>query len=1504
MAATVDQDGSEDVNDFLQRIKELGDKRDREDEERTRKLEEEILQGRKERQARRAGDTSSTDMEQARRSDSHTRPRTDAPSRASPLSWQRRPDSRASNGTLSRPSSAIARDNSSINASQPAGGSTALEGPKESSRNEIAAHLGAKDPSWFRQTPDRAASAAPRRSAQDKTEEAAPLRAAKVSLAGMITKSDDQPKRPPNSSLADEKPISAARVGSLSSAGQTKGYHSSPSLSELGSLQSRSPLPVSDAERLPPPSGDSATDRHIEERGSGRPYSMASLSRSHGRLSPERTERSPSPTKGMGGFVQSAMLKRSDSVNKRWSAQVTTGLTRGDSIASNKSGYDAPDPSNNDSVALASPTKRDFILSALSRENTPTPGMPSSCASDTVSVGKDLKENHKPYAIDTSVELVNDTSTRPVLSTQGPSQPIMTRDSNEAASFTGNNHTKSTPPSSPSKDQKRWSPSKASWLETALSKSPEKPRPKTIAPQQPAWMAEVSRTKQQRESGDRARSPEFKEVTTAGLMRAPPPGGPTKPMSIGGLPSGFSTGTISKKPFDGANDGEDAGKIRSPPVNPKPASLSSAGSSPTPRQTSISDDGDLSNSHGRGLGSRKLSTATPTMGSTSGSSQQRHTSEDLKKKPDTPPKKNSMSSVRGTVQVQRQDEPEFKNVFGRLRQTKTQNYVAPDELKNNILRGKAALNLTGGPKKTERRDDFKESLIKQKEAMKLKAGEQAAASPGATNLDTREVKEGKSAVPEAIAKRRNLGKSSRDMEMPKSERSTSGAIRDAEDSSDAKPTPDVQHKSPGKTSLSTTEKPIVGRSNPALAALIGRGPPSTTSAASSVRSSSSVSAGRSQSNASTSEAGPDLDHITKGRARGPKRRPPETKRALQPNEGPLEPLSESLEQDNIRPGHLSVDPRNLGSSGSISATSDRMDIPTRQTGGTGALNPTSSAKAARAMAEVSEATHLGTAKLVRDNVPTSSSSKTPLPSEAPMDNPVSVRGDQSGSTPTSHRGPRSNSPIKLSTRDDEGRVRNVTDESKEQEQLLGLGLRSVALVSPSSQVHNDAPRSPQTDSQKSSPKAMRSPPPPSKPPSLATSVTSNGSGPSRIPDSPMLHVSEAERLFTDFFGQMPKASSVTTVDTQSILDRRPDTSAEKLKTLRKEIWEVIGDGKKQNLPPDQEHVLFDGSMYLCTHTFATLSGSRKTEVYLWVGNQVSESAVEDAQLFSRKVARDSASHLMVFRQGRESSNFFQALGGIVVTRRGQSSRRDSGAAFMLCGRKHIGQIAFDEVDLSMQSLCSGYPYLLSHPASGKLYLWKGKGSGADELGCGRLIGMDLGSMGDIQEFDEGKEPEAFMKILGAGASSMQRTPDYWKMKPKYEGFALRLFCVDPGSRDKVREIHPFSQSDLSPHHIYCLDTFFSLYVIIPPLVHSEPSHLPLALSFAQDYGILAASLEDRPFVPVGQVVLGRVPKEVKWSFRGWDGRREGVSSPSTKGASEATRMVGLDAAVSAIRRVS
>ena len=66
-------------------------------------------------------------------------------------------------------------------------------------------------------------------------------------------------------------------------------------------------------------------------------------------------------------------------------------------------------------------------------------------------------------------------------------------------------------------------------------------------------------------------------------------------------------------------------------------------------------------------------------------------------------------------------EPEFKNALGSLRRTQAEKIAIPDVFKDNIVRGKNALNITGGVPKRERVDELKESLIKRKEEMKTKA---------------------------------------------------------------------------------------------------------------------------------------------------------------------------------------------------------------------------------------------------------------------------------------------------------------------------------------------------------------------------------------------------------------------------------------------------------------------------------------------------------------------------------------------------------------------------------------------------------------------------------------------------------------------------------------------------------------------------------------------------------------------------------------------------------------
>lgn len=55
-----------------------------------------------------------------------------------------------------------------------------------------------------------------------------------------------------------------------------------------------------------------------------------------------------------------------------------------------------------------------------------------------------------------------------------------------------------------------------------------------------------------------------------------------------------------------------------------------------------------------------------------------------------------------------------------------------------------------------------------------------------------------------------------------------------------------------------------------------------------------------------------------------------------------------------------------------------------------------------------------------------------------------------------------------------------------------------------------------------------------------------------------------------------------------------------------------------------------------------------------------------------------------------------------------------------------------------------------------------------------------------------------------------------------------------------------------------------------------------ALDFAQEYAILAAGAEDRPFVPVSTVVLEGVPRDLRSVFRKW---RDGIG-PTAEGAAK------------------
>jgi hypothetical protein len=1324
------------------------------------------------------------------------------PSRNSPLSWQRRPNSQSSDRPRSGLLSMVATENAtqSPRATPTPEPTSASVAEPTLSRDQIAQSLASKDPAWFRQTADRGMNspAYRRNQVEDQDRSDYGSNSSRIQMSGMSREASESDKNMDESTNRSSSPSRSSTRNSFLATASVPG--------SLGS-----PIPLTSAQRFDPPGSDSRPE--------------VRMSPSQGRISPDRPA---SPTKGMGGFVQSAMMKRSDSVSKRWSVQSPPGLSRGNSVASNRS---SQDPSTG--IALGSilnASGRHSGPNSLSRENSPHPTSRPTSSHSNATVTQDRPNTASSMRSSMTTSTSNDGFVKSARPASRSHTLQGAKSSQEDSSGDKQTRVEVTPPTSPSKtmDPKRWSPTKSSWLESALNK-PESPKPKVAPPlQQPAWMSEINKAKQ-KGSADLGRSPTVgpkHEVNIGGLMRSPLPGGLAKPLSIGGLPTGFSSGNITKDRPEGGASPEST-------VSAKPSDITEA-------STSMSN---------------------PTA---------KYSPANAKEKPETPPKKDFRSNLKprqlptdngGT------GEPEFKNVFGQLRRTKTQNYVAPDELKDNITRGKAGLNITGGPKKTERKDEFKEAILKKKEDFK-KAQLEGKGVTKSTSNGSQEAM-----VPEALAKRKMLGGSN--STATDTEPGTSESLsRQRTVVESPKPSLSKEASAPGRLEgKEAIGGKLAGRFNPALAGLLARGPPSmasdTSRSSSPASSQRTVSLSTSTTNAENPEAGPQLTHMTKGRARGPRRKAPSTvpvaRGSTLPDAGDAIPSSavsalstriveaptplktaqiteESSSQVDTKnpvsqppsPGKLDIKRHSqflqevpntnkkaesqLDSPKPISPTkkanppeiSMKLQEPkrdprttpiTKAKPSTPIKSPTLTSKSSeRAPVTVTDQpkspepnrfrrSPLYPSKPITVDSPPKSVSSTAKETTNPSleikndqpenlkwqgepESPVSVRNaaalwDRPSGTKTVSNPPRAPSPIKLPTQEDERAA------------MVGAGLRSSSPVKEKAIIGLGL----KTTTQSTSTSARPLPTPPAKgplspPPSAG--FMSSGS-PLKSIHSPVPQSSEASKLLAGFFGDRDSPADFVT-DTAAMLSARPGQGSS-IKTLRASLYQLSADGKKQPVPNHQERILFEQNMYLCFHTFGNEVGKRVNEVYHWIGDDVPESTVESVEILAQREAKNSGAKLIKMRQGKETQSLFHALGGIIIIRRGSANKYDSLAPHILCGRQHFGQIAFDEVDYSPSSLCSGFSYLIS-TQSGKSYLWKGKGSGIDELSCARLIGMDFGLTGEIEEVEDGNEPTSFLQLFGNGAK-IPKSADHWRMKPNYNKYCGRLFCADNTAREQV-----------------------------------------------------------------------------------------------------------------------
>lgn len=1365
------------VNEFLQRIRELGDKRDREDEERARKLEEEIIAGREARRARRderarslspqkdsplsaplslrssvlemslsrpgtAEDTSGG----SRREDSVESAMDKLTGRFSAstlndtetlgneqgkaprtLSWQRRPKSFHS--SVSRPTSLLYKPEEPQSEEEP-----------EKRRSQIARDLGSKDPLWFRQTSDRSATSGALRKAQDESMDLT----AKMALPGMSSsfggmlgklgfEEDSAPeadrktlsKRDSNETLSSTSTF-RGRSDSLHSTSQLTSSTSSPGISR----HTRGNSFTSNISARFDPS--LVGGGFVSEDGFTRPPAM---SPSQGRISPERKERTPSPTKGLGGFVQSALLKREGSINKRWSnSQQLGSLSRNSSTASNRHTYG----NLREAAAVAADEEEVEGEDLQDDETTEDESQLSQVSQVEHSRGSSLSE--------------------PRLASPGTSGDIQLSPPPRSMS----------PPASPTKtfDQKRWSPTKSSWLESALKKGTdsnppmkpytppkEKPPAKIIEKKFPDPMA--------------PRPPTNPKPSTIGLK---------KPLSIPNIPP-LRPSSIPDIPVLRPSGSLDTVKLK-PEIGEKPVVSSSKPvfNSPMSNRTSVFE------------------------------------------KPPPPPKETinfraglkprSMTDAAG-----KEEDLPFLNAMTRLRSTRTNNYVPNNELKDRILAGKANLQATAGPQKNRAPDPLKEMVLSAKAS--LTQSERPIPRPI------------ESPKPPIVTRPRP---------------SSFSAAK--------------QNSAPGKLEQGEKGSSLASRFNPGLANLLQRGPPPASG-----RSESGNITG-SQEDGSGPTGGKQLTHMTKARARGPKRRAP-TKA-----EGPDLPAKETprstpsareatsspvIKQQSpqisprliapYRPFDLvpKLSPKTETSAGHPQFASTPKDVPKTEKvkPPTPAKSPLLKAASASSLREMFTQQSSGT--------------KSPL-SEKSLFLP-----EASLSSPTTSR-------VSLSRHTSANPNINELDEDEDPASIKAKNWGAPAISRTSSFVSRG-------------------------------DEDSNEDGDSLAPLETTRSRDEPSQIFGGFFKGPATKTPRLNLDISGILMAGHKDTTEEVQSLKTELSEITGYGKLQPVPQEYENVLFDESMYVCIHTFKTRLGAKGTEVYLWSGDKVSEPAVEDALLFARKLARENDGKLIRLRQGRETSAFFQALGGVVTTRRGSRTKMITENPFVLCARHFMGSIAVDEVDCKASSLCSGFPFIVS--AKGQVFLWKGKGSTTEEIGVAQLVASEM-SKGEFQEIDENNEPEMFFDILD-GSSEDRASADYWHLKPAYSSYNTRLFRIDLESNTKVIEVSPYCQSDLNQSEIYVVDAFFELYIVLGANSQSKRPEFQSALQFAQDYAILAATVDNRPFIPVSSVIVGGAPREFKVLFRNWEDAKIPTSwLPSRK---PSLRLVGLTAAMEAMKGI-
>ena len=291
-----------------------------------------------------------------------------------------------------------------------------------------------------------------------------------------------------------------------------------------------------------------------------------------------------------------------------------------------------------------------------------------------------------------------------------------------------------------------------------------------------------------------------------------------------------------------------------------------------------------------------------------------------------------------------------------------------------------------------------------------------------------------------------------------------------------------------------------------------------------------------------------------------------------------------------------------------------------------------------------------------------------------------------------------------------------------------------------------------------------------------TAVSTSGSMKQRFADlSPLRRDSKSSTL--SLLGSLLRSPSQPTYKPKypaiEIIPSPTTTKIHDKERLFVQAWSIVSRVTHISLPNTEEHVLYSKDMHAFLYMYNDEPGASEPSAikFLWVGRDCTLDVKEGMEFV--RLMGDQNADTQVIHQGHETPFFVRALGGVIVTRNGSRRSLDSIEDAIFCVRQCLGGISIDQVPFRKGEFCSGFSFVVK--TDGNVFVWHGNGSLSEEIAAARRFAGESGE--HVKEMVEA-DPSGCSELWKCFDDFEYASGEFWRGKCHANGFIPILYLIE------------------------------------------------------------------------------------------------------------------------------